>query len=165
MVFLDTCIWIELLGVRTPVKEHEIRQASTASILFNKLVHKNEDIITCEEQLLELISAIEKVKMKSISSQRKVKNLSGVGNLKAFRDVEEFEEVKSLCETVINDVRHFSHVDDIGSYKIDAILERLQLADINDCLYYDYCVENSIEMYTFDEDLKNLGDYDKLHVI
>ena len=27
MIFLDTCIWIELLGVRTPVKSHEIQQA------------------------------------------------------------------------------------------------------------------------------------------
>ena len=34
MIFLDTCIWIELLSVHTPTKEHEIRQAQAASNLL-----------------------------------------------------------------------------------------------------------------------------------
>lgn len=165
MVFLDTCIWIELLGVRTPVKEHEKRQAFAASNLFDRILRENENIVTCEEQLLELISAIEKVKMKSVSSLRKERNLSGIGNLKSFRDIEEFEEVKVLCDTVINDVRHFASVNDIGNYKIDSILKRLDLADINDCLYYDYCIDHDVELYTFDDDLTHLGEYDKLHII
>lgn len=32
MIFLDTCVWIELLGVRTPVEPHEVRQARAGSL-------------------------------------------------------------------------------------------------------------------------------------
>ena len=38
MIFLDTCIWIELLGVRTPVKSHEIQQAKAASELLGNII-------------------------------------------------------------------------------------------------------------------------------
>lgn len=157
MISLDTCVWIELLGVRTPVKPHEIRQAAAASKLLNELLRQEEAIITCKEQLIELITAIEKVTMRSVSRIRKDNNLPGINNLKQFRGLEEFQGTKELCETVLEDLQHFAVVNDIGEYNIDAILQRLDLADINDCLYYDYCTREEIEFYTFDVDLSVLG--------
>lgn len=47
MVFLDTCIWIELCLVRTPQKQHEIRQANIASTLLQKLMNEDKTIVTC----------------------------------------------------------------------------------------------------------------------
>lgn len=44
MIFLDTCVWIELLGVRTPVKPHEISQARAASDLLNTMISGKETI-------------------------------------------------------------------------------------------------------------------------
>ena len=43
MIFLDTCIWIELCGARTPVSEQERRQARAASNLLD--VYKRQDPI------------------------------------------------------------------------------------------------------------------------
>ena len=68
MIFLDTCVWFELLGVRTPVKPHEIQQATAASELLGRILKNKENIITCKEQLIELVSAIEKVTMKTYPS-------------------------------------------------------------------------------------------------
>lgn len=163
MIFLDTCVWIELLGVRTPVKPHEIRQATAASKLLNELLGQEETIVTCKEQLIELITAIEKVTMRSASRIRKDNNLPGINNLKEFRILEEFQGTKELCETVLDDLRHFAVVNDIGEYNIDSILQRLDLADINDCLYYDYCTREEIDFYTFDADLSVLGNCSILH--
>lgn len=67
MIFLDTCVWFELLGVRTPVKPHEIQQATVATELFGKILSNKEIIVTCQEQLVELVSAIEKAHMKAFS--------------------------------------------------------------------------------------------------
>lgn len=163
MIFLDTCVWFELLGVRTPVKPYEIRQATAATELFEKILSDKEKIISCQEQLVELISAIEKAHMKAVSRERKTENLSGIGNLKEFRKLKEFEKTKNLCETVIGDMRHFSKIHNIGDYDMDHIIQCLDLADINDCLYYDYCVRENIDFYTFDSDVKNLGNNKCLH--
>ena len=38
MIFLDTCVWIELLGVRSPIKTHEKRQATAASELLETIL-------------------------------------------------------------------------------------------------------------------------------
>lgn len=158
MIFLDTCIWIELLGVHTPIKEHEIRQAQAASNLLNTILETNEQIVTCEEQLLEIINAIQKVTMRTVNRERKQNQLPGVNNLKQFRQLEEFNATKELCKSVIEDVKHFAMINEIGYYDIDSILNRLEVADINDCLYYDYCTVNNVKFYTFDSDLKCLGE-------
>lgn len=163
MIFLDTCVWIELLGVRTPVKPHEVRQARAASDLLNKMIIEKETIITCKEQMFELISAIEKVTMRTVNKTRKQNQKSGVSSLKEFRMLQEFQATKELCKVVLDDVQHFAIVNDIGEYNIASVLQRLELADINDCLYYDYCVGENIEFYTFDSDLVKLGDSEVLH--
>lgn len=165
MIFLDTCIWIELLSVRTPESAHEKRQTKVATNLLADILKEGKTIITCREQICELISAIEKVKMKTISRQRKANNMSGIGNLKEFRKLEEFDCVKELCEAVVEDIKHFADVKNIEYYNFDLILQRLKLADIHDCIYFDYCIENEIDFYTFDEDLRNLGTSEKLHIL
>ena len=88
MIFLDTCVWFELLGVRTPVKPHEVQQATAASELLNRILGEKEKIITCKEQLIELVSAIEKVTMKTVSRERKNNNLPGVGEFKRVSEAQ-----------------------------------------------------------------------------
>lgn len=163
MIFFDTCVWFELLGVRTPVKPHEIQQATAATELFGKILSNGEKIVTCQEQLVELVSAIEKAHMKAVSRERKNENLPGIGNLKEFRKLNEFERTKNLCETVVSDMQHFAKVHNIGEYDMDHIIQCLDLADINDCLYYDYCVKENIDFYTFDSDVRGLGSNECLH--
>lgn len=163
MIFLDTCVWIELLGVRTPVKEHEKRQAIAASKLLDEVIKSKEKVVTCKEQLIELVSAIEKVTMRTVNRERKENNLSGIGNLKEFRKLPEFQNTKRLCEAILSDVKHFADIHSIGDYNIEGLIERLDLADINDCLYYDYCISEQHNFYTFDSDLKNVGDNENLH--
>lgn len=163
MIFLDTCVWIELLSVRTPEKTHEKRQAAAASKLLEEILRRQEKIVTCKEQMLELISAIEKVTLKSVNRTRRDENLPGIGNLKEFRKQKEFQNTKRLCKSVIDDLQHFANVCNIENYNINCILERLELADINDCLYYDYCVNKGIKLYTFDSDLTALGNNQLLY--
>ena len=64
MIFFDTCLWIELLGVHTPVEQHEINQAKAATELLEG-IQEEESIVTCREQLIELIKSIEKISLKS----------------------------------------------------------------------------------------------------
>ena len=42
--------------------------------------------------------------------------------------------------------------------QLNSILNRLEIADINDCLHYDYCTANNVKLYTFDSDLRHLGE-------
>ena len=163
MIFLDTCVWIELLGVRSPIKTHEKRQATAASELLETILTTKKKIITCKEQLIELVSAIEKVTMRTVNQERKKKNLPGIGNLKEFRQLNEFQNTKRLCETIVNDVTRFAEIHNIGNYDMSSIIQRLDLADINDCLYFDYCTKENVDFYTFDSDLKNLGNNRQLH--
>lgn len=164
MVFLDTCIWIELCGVKSPIEPHEIRQASMASTLLNRLMSENAKIITCKEQLVEIVSAVEKIKLKEYNRIAKSNGKKGCGNIKDFRSRVEFSTAKQLCNTVIEDVKHFADINNL-SYSIDDILEKIDLADINDCIYYDYCKANNIEFYSFDMDIEKLGKLGTVHII
>ena len=164
MVFLDTCIWIELCGVKAPVTPHEIRQTQLASTLLQKLMQQNEQIVTCNEQLLEIISAVEKIKLKEYNRLAKGNGQSGCGDLKSFRSKSEFLNAKQLCNTVVTDVKHFADVHDC-EYSVDQILNRIDLADINDCIYYDYCKEKKIEFYSFDMDISKLGQLGTVHIL
>lgn len=164
MVFLDTCIWIELCGVKSPREKHEIKQAEMASSLLKKLMDKKEKIITCNEQLIEIISAIEKIKMKEYNCTAKQNKVKGCENLKVFRGQKEFFSTKQLCRSVVEDVKHFADVHNCP-YSIDEILAKIDLADINDCIYYDYCKENDIEFYSFDLDIHKLGEMGKVHIL
>ena len=41
MIFMDTCIWIEILGVHSPQESHEIRQAQAASNLLETVLEES----------------------------------------------------------------------------------------------------------------------------
>ena len=164
MIFFDTCIWIELCGVKAPVTQIEKRQASLASALLQRTMQSSEKIVTCNEQLLEIISTVQKIKMKECAKSLKAQGKKGCGNVKEYRQHQDFLQAKQLCDTVVNDVKHFADIY-ACSYSVDEILKRIDLADINDCIYYDYCKENGIEFYTFDKDIVNLGATGRVHVI
>lgn len=132
-----------------------IRQANIASTLLQKLMNEDKTIVTCNEQLLEIISAVEKIKMKEYNRLAKANGIAGCNNIKDFRTREDFASAKSLCNTVISDVKHFADVHHC-TYSVDQILSKIDLADINDCIYYDYCKEKGIEFYTFDMDIEKL---------
>ena len=69
-----------------------------------------------------------------------------------------------MTKTVIHDVHHFATLQNIGNYEIEPLIQRLDLADINDCLYYDYCLKEHIEFYTFDSDLEKI-DRNKKYIV
>lgn len=164
MVFLDTNIWIELCGVKSPVTEAEKRQAQIAGTLLANLMNNSETIVTCNEQLLEIISAVEKIKMREYNRLAKHTGRKKCGNLKQYRALTEFEDAKKLCDIVISDVKHFADIHSC-TYSVDEILARINLADINDCIYYDYCKSNNIEFYSFDMDIDKLGKLGTVHVL
>ena len=165
MVFLDTCIWIELCGVKSPTKPNEIKQANLAGNLLQGLLANQDTIVTCKEQLLEIISAVQKIKLKEYNRNVKKSGGTGCGDLKEFRErAVDFQSTKMLCQTVVDDVTHFSNICDC-SYSVDDILSRIDLADINDCIYYDYCQSNGIVFYTFDSDIEKLGEHENVHVL
>ena len=166
MVFLDTCIWIELCGVKSPTTSNEIKQANMASTLLKKLMQNKETIVTCDEQLLEIISAVEKIKLKEYNRIAKQNGGSGCGNIKDFRNNRktEFNSAKILCRNVIEDEKYFADIHNCA-YSIDDILSRIDVADINDCIYYDYCKNNKIEFYTFDGDIEKLGKIGIVHIL
>ena len=108
MIFLDTCIWIELLGVRTPVKSHEIQQAKAASELLGNIIANNQTIVTCKEQLIELVSAIEKVMMKSVSKERKTKQalrgwkFEGISaNCRSFKIQKDYAKLSYMMSIIL----------------------------------------------------------------
>lgn len=152
MVFLDTCIWIELCGVKTPEKEHEIRQAVVAGNLIKDIVENKTTIITCKEQLLEVIQSVQKSKMREFNNQAKKAGTRGVGDLKSFRKDPAYQSAKELCKQVVSDVIKFSKIEKSLDCSIDELLDKIHLADINDYIYYDFCKNYGVKLYTFDSD-------------
>lgn len=123
MVFFDTNIWIELCGVKTPTKPNEIRQATLASELLRRIMNCNETIVTCNEQLLEIISAVQKIKMKECGKAYKECGKPGIGSLKEFRNTPEYADAKQLCSEVVEDVKHFAEMRDC-MYSVDGPVSR-----------------------------------------
>lgn len=165
MVFFDTCVWIELCGVRTPQKPNEIKQAQLASTLLADIIKNKDDIVTCKEQLIEIISAIEKIKLREYNRTAKNMCRQGCGNVKEYRSMKnEFVSAKKLCKEVVDDVLKFANIRDC-SYTAEYILQRIDLADINDIIYFGYCAENKINFYTFDSEITNLGFNNVLHIL
>lgn len=165
MVFLDTCIWIELCGVKSPITPNEIRQAEAASTLLQQLLQDEEVIVSCNEQLLEIISAIQKIKLKEYNRTARSNGRRGCGDIKEFRsNHEDFLVTKSLCKSIIDDVKHFARIDQCN-YNVDDVLDKMDLADLNDCIYFDYCKQNDIHLYTFDSDICNIESLSIVHIL
>ncbi len=166
MIFFDTCIWIELCSVKSPSTANEIRQTTEASALLKKCIEKGEKTVTCDEQLLEIISSVQKIRMREFNRNAKANGNAGCGSVKEYRRQKDFELTQALCKSVIQDVIHFSgESSGTCGYSIEEILAQIHLADINDCIYFEYCQKNDIEFYTFDKDITNLGTSSHIHVI
>ncbi|MBS5510174.1 MAG: type II toxin-antitoxin system VapC family toxin [Clostridium sp.] len=164
MIFLDTCIWIELVAAKAPETPKEIKQASLASTLWSSVSQQHETVVTCKEQLIEIISAIQKYKMREHNRTCKNNAQKGVSNLKEFRATVQFQAAKALCKQAFDDVSHMSTLVKIN-IDIDKILNALHIVDINDCMYYEYCTTNNIDFYTFDGDFGNLEGNEYIHIL
>lgn len=158
--FLDTNIWIELLALRTPQEEHEKRQSAQASGLLKSLLSDNRQICSCYEQLIEIINSIQKVKRKAFNRKLKEAGQRGVGSIKEYRAYPEFSATAAVCKMAIEDIKHMAEIENHADVSIEQILENLHLIDINDYIYYNYCKENNLELYTFDKELKELDELD-----
>jgi len=55
-----------------------------ASTLLQRLMSDKETIVTCNEQLLEIISAVEKIKLKEYNRIAKSNRKRGCGDLKSL---------------------------------------------------------------------------------
>lgn len=77
----------------------------------------------------------------------------------------EFQNTKALCEQVISDVETLSQLKPLSDYPIHSIISNLHLVDINDYLYYQYCVTNNIDFYTFDGDFEDLISNEHIHIL
>lgn len=161
MVFFDTCIWIELCCVTVPTNSAQQTQAQKASQLLANVQQRQETIVTCNEQLLEIISAIQKVKMRAYNKANK----PGVGQLKDYRATSDFASTKALCAQAVADVSHLSTKSDLHTYQISDVLTHIQLVDMNDYLYYQHCIAQNIDFYTFDHDFANLASAPQIHII
>ena len=106
-----------------------IRQANIASTLLQKLMNEDKTIVTCNEQLLEIISAVEKIKMKEYNRLAKANGIARCNNIKDFRTREDFASAKSLCNTVISDVKHFADVHHC-TYSVKLIWQILMIVFI-----------------------------------
>ena len=81
--------------------------------------------------------------MKEFNRNAKANGSTGCGNVKEYRMQNDFEFTQNLCKSVIQDVMYFSE-ESAGScgYSIDDVLAQIHLADINDCIYFEYCQKN-----------------------
>ena len=104
------------------------------------------------------------IKLKEYNRVAKGNGQPGCGDLKSFRSKVEFSNAKQLCNAVVSDVKHFADVHDCA-YSVDEILSKIDLADINDCIYYDYCKNKGIEFYSFDMDISKLGQLGTVHIL
>ena len=165
MIFLDTCIWIELLATKSPETQKEINQASLASNLLKEIYQKNEKLVTCKEQIVEVISAIQKVKMKEYN--RNCNNTANVkvGSLKEFRESSMYYQTQDLCKQIYGDLKHMTQSHNSIMCAIEDLLDNIHLVDINDFIYYNYCCNNDIDFYTFDGDFNKLEAHSNIHIL
>ncbi len=160
-VFLDTCVWIELLVVSTPTQSYQKAQASLASNLMKDLTHNKVKIVTCEHQLLELINAILKAKKNEFN--RKIKKIDKKGGVSSPKELRvkypnDFKNGVGVCRMAVNSIKELTLKVDNANVSVDNILNNLEFVDINDYIYYEYCKKNAIKLYTFDLELKQLDD-------
>lgn len=167
-VFLDTCIWFELLAEDTPSSVKQKKRTVSATQLFSELVENNDEIVTIDIQLIEITQTIIKAKFKECNRKLRSKKKKRPGNIKEFRTKEIYKEnydnAVKLSKMVLNDMKEFISQVDIYHSNIDDILQNIAKVDINDYIYYEYCARNDIELYTFDSDFE-IFNYKHLHLI
>lgn len=169
MNFLDTNIWVELLVTKTPQQPHEIRQAQLASNLITDLQKNKEIIVTCKEQMLELINSIQKVKRREYNRIYKANGKNGIGSVKELRKIAEFTDVISICRMAITDLKNMAKVENTIEQPIECVIEKifknLKFVDITDSIFLDFCIEKKIKFYTFDKEIKDLFPNNELIIL
>lgn len=160
-VFLDTCIWMELCVLSNPQNSNEISQSSKATQLLGNLIANGVEIVSLNYQIIELMQVIMKTKMKECNKDLKANNISGVGNIKEFRNnpicQNYLHQAVLVCESTYEDIKRMSSTIDEYSIDVKKIIEFIEKLDVNDCIYNEYCKENEIDLYTFDNDFINLN--------
>lgn len=101
MTFLDTCVWLEVCAASSPSSQMEKVRMQRASTLLANLQNSGEIIVTCKEQLIEVIQAVQKIKLRECNRIRKMNQCAGVGSLKEFRDAPEFANAQNICRQII----------------------------------------------------------------
>ena len=81
-----TCIWMELCVLSNPQNSHEISQSSKATQLLSDLMTNRVEIVSLNYRIVELMQVIMKTKMKECNKDLKANNISGVTNIKEFRN-------------------------------------------------------------------------------
>ena len=165
MVFFDTSIWIELCCVATPVNKAQQVKAQKAASLISKAISDGETVVTCKEQLIEIISAVMKVKMREYNKTCKKNGQVGVGNIKEYRKTQDFSSTQELCKQAISDVCKMTKLFPLGEYDVTDIMNHIHLVDINDFLYYQYCVTQKVKFYSLDTDFNGLNASEYIHVV
>lgn len=159
-VFLDTCIWMELCVLSNPQTVHEIHQSQKASQLLSNLKNEEVEIVSLDYQIIELMQVIMKTKLKECNKMLKGNNQQGVGNIKEFRNnpvcKKYLNQALSVCESTFDDIKNMSKIIDKYSPDIKNVIDSISKMDVNDCIYYEYCKQNNIEFYTFDNDFSDL---------
>ena len=159
-VFLDTCIWMELCVLSNPQNSQEIAQSAKATQLLSNIIAQKTEIISLDFQIIELMQVIMKTKMKECNKYLKTNNLTGVNNIKEFRNSPNCQnylnQAMLVCESTYNDIKRISSAIDEYSIDVKSIISSLENLDVNDCIYYEYCKENKIDLYTFDNDFTKL---------
>ena len=165
MVFLDTNIWVELLAAATPEKDYQKHQAVSASNLLKELKETAQDIVTCKEQIIEMFQAIMKVQLKTFNRACKERGKQGIGSVKEFRKSKEFQNAIVVCNQAYDSICDLAKIDNEFTYDVKSVLSKIDKADLNDVMYYQYCKQNGIPLYTFDKDMLNLDDSMNYHVV
>lgn len=157
-VFLDTCIWFELLVEDNPSSFKQKKRTVSATQLFSELVKNSEEIVTIDIQLIEITQTIIKAKFKECNRNLRSEKKKMLGNIKEFRTKEAhkeyYDDAIKLSKMVIDDMKKFISRVDIYHGNIDDIILNIAKVDINDYIYYEYCARNDIKLYTFDSDFE-----------
>ena len=160
--FLHTCIWMELCVLSNPQNPHEISQNRKATELLSDLMTKGVEIVSLNYQIVELMQVILKTKMKQCNRNLRKNNISGVAkNIKEFRNNPNcqsyLQQALLVCESTYEDIKRMSSTIDEYSIDVKQVIAFLEKLDVNDCIYYEYCKKNEIDLYTFDSDFANLN--------
>lgn len=164
-VFLDSNIWIELLALRSPQKPHEIVQSRLASNLLKELKIKKVTIFSNYQQLIEITNSIQKVKLREFNAVLKQSGKKGIGSVKEYRNYPEFSEAVEICKIAIDDIQKLVTINNSVYVSIQEILNNTQYIDINDYIYYKYCLDNNLTLYTFDKELKGIDEYNVVNLV
>lgn len=155
--FFDTCIWIELYALSTSGSTNK-KRFKVISELYNNILNSKEEIVSCLQQIYELIQTIIKKKMDQYNKSRPKGN-KGVGNFREYRKTEDYKLTLKLVKMIITELLKENKVTliefrnkEFFDKTFDELFIHLESIDLNDYLYYKICQTENIKLYTIDKD-------------